>query len=596
MSKLFYSLTFSLIVLTASRASASFYDWQALGKNFKLGSPTTVDKLLVFDINAGGSNPCFKANSVTGHLQLANNCSGAFTDVGSGTVTSVGLSVPPFLSVSGSPVTTSGSLAVTLSGTALPVANGGTGQTSVTAAFNSLNPMATTGDLIYESGTNTASRLPVGSSGNVLTVTGGVPVWAPPAGGTGTVTSVGLTDSTGLFTVTGSPVTTSGSINLSAFANQTQKTFLAAPNGSTGPPNFRTIAASDVPTLNQNTTGTSSNVTGVVALINGGTGTAAASANAAFNALSPMTTGGDLIYGGAAGVATRLTNGSAGQVLTSNGTTLAPSWGMASGSVARNIVSKTSAYTAIINDYILASSSSFNITLPTAVGVSGQTIVIQHNGTNFSQVYTLLTTSSQTVGGFTSGSYSLYTNGETLELASDGANWQVLNHNAVTGEINTGVTGITATTTNPVKGTTSVDQVWLKRNGSRAEIRIEYRQTAIGSGTAGSGDYLFAMPSNVGIDVASLTAYTTVVGWAAQVNAPNSVGTCFLSSNITTNNNATGSVIVYDGSRVRFSISLTTTAGNSGTGMLSSGSPITLSGGIVTITATFSVPIAGWRP
>lgn len=89
-----------------------------------------------------------------------------------------------------------------------------------------------------------------------------------------------------------------------------------------------TIAvAGDFPTLNQNTTGTASNVTGVVALVNGGTGAAAASANAAFNALSPMTTGGDLIYGGASGTGTRLANGSAGQVLVSQGTTLAPVWG-----------------------------------------------------------------------------------------------------------------------------------------------------------------------------------------------------------------------------------------------------------------------------
>lgn len=69
-----------------------------------------------------------------------------------------------------------------------------------------------------------------------------------------------------------------------------------------------------------------SSVIGVLPLINGGTGTAAASANAAFNALSPMTTGGDLIYGGTSGAATRLANGSSGQVLTSSGTTLAPTW------------------------------------------------------------------------------------------------------------------------------------------------------------------------------------------------------------------------------------------------------------------------------
>ena len=56
------------------------------------------------------------------------------TGGGTGSVSSVGLSVPAFLSVSGSPVTTSGTLAVSLSGTALPVANGGTGVTSSTGS------------------------------------------------------------------------------------------------------------------------------------------------------------------------------------------------------------------------------------------------------------------------------------------------------------------------------------------------------------------------------------------------------------------------------------------------------------------------------
>ena len=50
-----------------------------------------------------------------------------------GTVTSVAMTVPAFLSVSGSPVTSSGTLAVSYSGTALPVANGGTGVTSTTS-------------------------------------------------------------------------------------------------------------------------------------------------------------------------------------------------------------------------------------------------------------------------------------------------------------------------------------------------------------------------------------------------------------------------------------------------------------------------------
>ena len=95
------------------------------------------------------------------------------TPAGSGTVTSVDMSVPAFLSVSGNPVTSSGTLAVTLSGTALPAVNGGTAQTSYT-----------TGDILYASASNTLSKLAIGSSTNVLTVTGGVPTWAAAAGGT----------------------------------------------------------------------------------------------------------------------------------------------------------------------------------------------------------------------------------------------------------------------------------------------------------------------------------------------------------------------------------------------------------------------------
>jgi hypothetical protein len=58
---------------------------------------------------------------------------------GSGTVTSVGLSAPSIFTVSNSPVTTSGTLALTYSGTALPIANGGTAETTATGAFNRLS-------------------------------------------------------------------------------------------------------------------------------------------------------------------------------------------------------------------------------------------------------------------------------------------------------------------------------------------------------------------------------------------------------------------------------------------------------------------------
>ena len=62
------------------------------------------------------------------------------------------------------------------------------------------------------------------------------------------------------------------------YASKTANYFLAAPNGSAGAPTFRAIVAADIPTLNQNTTGTASNVTGTVAIGNGGTGATTAAA------------------------------------------------------------------------------------------------------------------------------------------------------------------------------------------------------------------------------------------------------------------------------------------------------------------------------
>jgi hypothetical protein len=47
------------------------------------------------------------------------------------------------------------------------------------------NPMTTTGDTIYSSSGSTPARLGIGSTGQVLTVTAGVPAWATPAAGGG---------------------------------------------------------------------------------------------------------------------------------------------------------------------------------------------------------------------------------------------------------------------------------------------------------------------------------------------------------------------------------------------------------------------------
>jgi hypothetical protein len=170
--------------------------------------------------------------------------------------------------------------------------------------------------------TSSTSTLTFTSSDGSITITGTASSKTVNfQAASGTVTSVGLADSTGIFNVTGSPVNTSGTLTLASFKSQSQNLFLASPNGSSGALALRAIVAADVPTLNQNTTGTAANITATsnstlttlsglttasslvtvgtittgtwtgttIAIANGGTGQT--TANAAINALLPSQTG-----------------------------------------------------------------------------------------------------------------------------------------------------------------------------------------------------------------------------------------------------------------------------------------------------------------
>jgi hypothetical protein len=55
------------------------------------------------------------------------------------------------------------------------------------------NPMTTTGDTIYSSSGSTPARLGIGSTGQVLTVAGGIPSWAAPIGGQTLISTTTLT-------------------------------------------------------------------------------------------------------------------------------------------------------------------------------------------------------------------------------------------------------------------------------------------------------------------------------------------------------------------------------------------------------------------
>jgi len=181
---------------------------------------------------------------------------------GSGTVTSVAATVPAFLSVTGSPITTSGTLAIGLSGSALPVANGGTGNATGTATINA----NLTGDVTSIGNASTLATVNsnVGAFTNAnITVNAKGLITAAASGSPGGVTSVTGT----------SPVLSSGGTTpdislasgygdtLNPYASKTANFVLAAPNGTAGVPTFRAVVAADIPTLNQSTTGSAATLT-----------------------------------------------------------------------------------------------------------------------------------------------------------------------------------------------------------------------------------------------------------------------------------------------------------------------------------------------
>lgn len=165
---------------------------------------------------------------------------------------------------------------------AVALANGGSGATTAAGARTNFGATTVGSNLFTLANPSAITFLRVNADNSVSALdaaTFRTAIGAGTSSTVGTVTSVGGTGTVSGLTLTGT-VTSTGNLTLGGtlavtpanFASQTANTVLAAPNGAAGAPTFRALVAADIPTLNQNTTGTASNVTGVVAVANGGTG------------------------------------------------------------------------------------------------------------------------------------------------------------------------------------------------------------------------------------------------------------------------------------------------------------------------------------
>jgi len=191
---------------------------QGTGGNFSLTLPSTTNKVLgstssttvALSTSAGakdivnfyfdgtncfwnvgqgyGSASAFTATNIAGGASGSipyQTGSGATSLLAKGTdgqILTLASGIPSWAAV---PVTgvTSASSPLSISSNALslgtvPVANGGTGATTANAAFNTLSPMTTSGDIIYGGTSGAGTRLAKGTDGQVLQLSNGLPTWA----------------------------------------------------------------------------------------------------------------------------------------------------------------------------------------------------------------------------------------------------------------------------------------------------------------------------------------------------------------------------------------------------------------------------------
>jgi hypothetical protein len=154
------SFTYDNTVLSANQAIIVTATGDATGTSTSSGTAPSIPlTLATVNLNVGPIGTSISVPTITVNakglvtaatetpIPIANTTStglissadwNTFNTKGTGSVTSVAVTVPSFLSITGSPITTNGTLAIDYSGTALPVINGGTGAITAPAALTNL--------------------------------------------------------------------------------------------------------------------------------------------------------------------------------------------------------------------------------------------------------------------------------------------------------------------------------------------------------------------------------------------------------------------------------------------------------------------------
>lgn len=278
-------------------------------------------------------------------------------------------------------------------------------------------------------------------------------------------------------------------------------------------------------------------------------------------------------------------SGAAGTVATSNIEDLAVTTGkLAAGAATGSkrlltISAKTANYTLALTDDLVRCDSSggtFAITIPAAAaGNAGKTFTIVKSDSSFTAVTTL-------TGMVT----SLNTQGESLTIVSNGSAWSVVSRYVPS--VSTSFTMvITGSSVNPTKGyaagTNNIDSATWRRVGDSVYISYQYAQSS--GGSAGTGSYLFALPSGLAIDTTKLVITSPTNCMA--------VGPCYTSTNSDglSSSSTIGTMIAANSTQLAMRLTSVDTT----TQAIASSTAYALSTAILRYVFTAVVPISGWN-
>ena len=504
-----------------------------------------------FQINSSGDLVAVKG--VTYSWPTSNPGSGSarvLQNDGSGNLTWVAASAGTLTGVTASsPLSSSGGVTPNITLGTVPVANGGTGTTTLTSngiiygngtstlgataagsqgqhlTINSSGvpvwttatyPSTTTANqLLYSSANNTVTGLTAGTNGQVLTISSGVPTWATAA--SGTVISVGLLMPS-IFSVTNSPVTSTGTLT-TTLASETANTIFAAPNGSTGTPTFRALVNADLPTSGI-TAGTYNNVT--------------------VNAQGIATSGSNVTYLTSA-VTSVAANGGygvnvTGTPITSTGTIGiaidSTKWITKTGLVAKGYISGNQAIT-LSGDVTGTGSTAITTTVAALQGRSISTTapstgqILEYNGTNWAPTT------------FTAGTVTSVT--ASSPLASSGGATPVISLTGIVSVTNGGTglstfggtnTMLYTTAANTLSSLTTADNGILITSatgvpsiGTTLPLAVQGNITSVGTITSGTWNGTAVAVANGGTGATTITSHGVVYGNGISAVSATAAGT-----------------------------------------------------------------------